>query len=223
MTTKAVILDVDHTLIIPKVDFAEMKRSIIDYLRLRGIPIAESYTKKPTYEITAAVVQYLKTKGRDSEVGPILDRLSQIMTEVELRSVHDVSVIKGAEKTLEELRKRGIKIGVLTRGSRSYVTQILTSTRLRDYVDVVGARDDCDKPKPDPTQVFLLMGKMSVNKDETMMVGDHPSDAICARNAGVKFVGVLTGSWDRDLTDQLGSTIINSIADLPDFLDQAAS
>ncbi|MFH0848496.1 MAG: HAD family hydrolase [archaeon] len=223
MTTKAVILDVDHTLVMSRVDFSEMKRRIIDYLKSRDIPIKESYVNRATYEIIADVVEYLKREGRGGEVNPTLDDLGEIMTEVELRSVHDISEIEGARKTLEELKRRGIRIGVLTRGSRSYVTQVLTSTRLRDYIDVMGARDDCDKPKPDPTQVFLLMEKMGVNKEETIMVGDHPSDAICARNAGVRFVGVLTGSWGRDLTSQLGSTVIKTIADLPVFLDHEAS
>ena len=63
------------------------------------------------------------------------------------------------------------------------------------------------------------MTRMKVNAEEVVMVGDHPVDALCARNAGIRFVGVLTGSWRKEQTEQLGSVVIPSVKELPDLLD----
>ncbi len=218
MRIKAIIFDVDHTLVMSKVDFAEMKRMIVDYLRTEGIPVGDTDAKRLTYEITAGAVEYLKKQKREGEISRIMDRVDGIMSEVEMKSVDQALPIKGAKKTLQYLRDKGIKIGILTRGCRSYVTQVLTSSRMKECVDEIAARDDCDNPKPDPTQMFILMDRMGVGKNETLMVGDHPTDALCAENAGVRFVGVRTGSWGRQLTERLGPMVIDTIANLPEFI-----
>jgi phosphoglycolate phosphatase len=85
-------------------------------------------------------------------------------------------------------------------------------------VDEVAARDDCDNPKPEPNQVYWLMDKMKVKPDHVVMVGDHPIDLLCAKNAGVSFVGVLTGSWGMEQMKKLGPTVISSVKELPDLL-----
>ncbi len=215
---KAIILDFDHTLVMSKVDFAEMKRMIIDYLRAEGIPVTEADVNKLTYEITAGAVEHLKKQKREGEINRILGHVDDIRSEVEMKSADQASPIKGAKDTLQYLQSKGFKIGILTRGCRSYVTQVLTSSKMKEYVDEIAARDDCDNPKPDPTQMFILMDKMGANRSETIMVGDHPTDAQCAKNAGVRFIGVRTGSWGSDLTKRLGSTVIDSITTLPELL-----
>ncbi len=218
MRIKAIIFDVDHTLVMSKVDFAEMKRMIVHYLRTENIPVKDKDAERLTYEITAGAAEHLKKQKREGETNRILDHVDGIMSEVEMKSVDQAIPIKGAKNTLQYLRNKGIKIGILTRGCRSYVTQVLTSNRMKEYVDEIAARDDCDNPKPDPTQMFILMDRMGVGKSETLMVGDHPTDALCAENAGVQFVGVRTGSWGRHLTERLGPMVIDTIADLPEFL-----
>ena len=65
MRIKAIIFDVDHTLVMSKVDFAEMKRMIVDYLRTEGIPVRDTDAKRLTYEITAGAVEYLKKQKRE--------------------------------------------------------------------------------------------------------------------------------------------------------------
>ncbi len=95
---------------------------------------------------------------------------------------------------------------------------MLVATGLSEFVDEVATRDDSANPKPDPSQIYWLIERMKVSSHEVVMVGDHPVDALCARNAGIAFVGVLTGSWSEEQTKQLGSTVIRSVKELPDLL-----
>ncbi len=45
------------------------------------------------------------------------------------------------------------------------------------------------KPKPDPSMILKIMERMSLQPDETLFVGDNPSDYQSSIAAGVKFVG----------------------------------
>jgi phosphoglycolate phosphatase len=215
---KAVIFDLDHTLVVSGIDFAEMKSSIVSYLKER-IPCSDQLdATKPTYEIAESASQILWSHGLSEAIPKVLNEINRIMTETEMKYVSKARLIEGAPETLKRLKSAGVKIGILTRSCRKYTDEILLKTGLSEFVDYVEARDDCANPKPDPTQMHLLMQKMKVKPDETIMVGDHPVDSLCARNSGVRFVGVLTGSWDAERTAQLGQTVIPSVKDLPRLL-----
>jgi len=135
-----------------------------------------------------------------------------------MEQVDSVSVIPGVSETVKLLKEKGIKIGILTRSCREYALKSLETTGLSKLVDSVAARDDIDRPKPDPDQVIMLANKMNVKLEETLMVGDHPIDALCAKNSNVHFIGVLTGSSDADAFKKIGCRFIGSVNDLPRML-----
>ncbi len=116
------------------------------------------------------------------------------------------------------LRAAGVGIGVLTRSCRKYAIEVLKATGLVSLIDEIAARDDCEKPKPDPNLVYWLIKMMRVESNSVIMVGDHPTDSLCAKNAHIEFVGVLTGSWGAEQAKQLGSTVISSVEELPTLL-----
>jgi len=215
---RAVIFDLDHTLIMSGIDFPEMKAQIISYLG-RRIPSSEQLDGgRPTYEIVRSAVEILQKHGLSEVIPEVLDEISRIMTDIEMKYASKARLIEGAVPALKRLKDVGMKVGILTRSCRKYTDEVLKATGLSALVDEVAARDDSTNPKPDPTQVYLLMQKMNVKPDETIMVGDHPVDSLCARNSGVRFVGVLTGSWGTGQIAQLGSTVIPSVRELPILL-----
>jgi phosphoglycolate phosphatase len=134
-----------------------------------------------------------------------------------MNSVAKATMIDGAYETLNVLRAARVRIGVLT-SCRKYAIEGLKETGLASLIDEIAARDDCEKPKPHPSHVYWLMKRMGVEPNTVIMVGDHPTDSVCAKNAHVEFVGVLTGSWGAEQTKQLGPTAISSVKELPTLL-----
>lgn len=215
---KAVIFDLDHTLVRSGTDFSEMKTKIVDYVEQK-LPSVEKLDKNSlTYEITQAVVESLQSRGLSKIVPEVIEDINSIMNETEMKYASKATLIEGAFEALGRLKQTGLKIGILTRACREYTEQVLKTTGLSEFIDEVAARDDSVNPKPDPSQIYWLLERMKIDSDEAVMVGDHPVDALCARNAGIQFIGVLTGSWREDQTKQLGSTVISSVKDLPDLL-----
>jgi len=215
---KAVIFDLDHTLVRSGIDFPEMKIKIVDYLEKR-LPSLEGLDgNRPTYEMTQAVVENLQSRRLSNIIPEVTEDINRMMNATEMKYVSKATLIEGAVETLKRLKSVGMKIGILTRACRQYTEKVLAATGLSEFVDEVATRDDSANPKPDPSQIYWLIERMKVSSHEVVMVGDHPVDALCARNAGIAFVGVLTGSWREEQTKQLGSTVIRSVKELPDLL-----
>ena len=216
MPLKAVIFDLDHTLIRSHIDFVEMRTGIVNYLK-QNLSIQPDLTKS-TYEMTLQAVKFVEERGLREKIPSLLQDLNEIMTDVEMKCVSNAEVIDGAFQTIKRLKGAGMKIGILTRSCRKYADQTLKTTGLSELIDEVAARDDGEKPKPDPSQVYWLMERMRVGSNSVIMVGDHPIDSLCAKNAGIGFVGVLTGSWGKEQVEKLGSTVVPSVKELPEIL-----
>ena len=58
-----------------------------------------------------------------------------------------------------------------------------------------------------------------MKKDELIYVGDGLVDAECTKNAGVDFLGVLTGAADEKDFADMGVEYIASLKELPVYLD----
>jgi len=215
----AVIFDLDDTLIKSNIDFIEMRNAMIDFLR-QNLPFGiELDTSKSTYEIIQYAIRMLNEHGLSDTVLHVTSELNRIMTDIEMKYVSKAKLIEGVAEVLNRLKSKGIKIGILTRSCRKYTDEMLRASELSVLVDEVAARDDSDSPKPDPSQVYSLMKRMSVKSDDVVMVGDHPIDWLCAKNAGIRFVGVLTGRWAKEQEQQLGEAVVPSVRELPDLLD----
>ena len=214
----AVIFDLDGTLVKSKIDFVKMKNMIMAHFRSLGVDSEDFSSSRPTFEIVQKGIELLE-KTRSKEIVSITRRrINEIMTDVEMEQVDSVSAIAGVSETMKWLKEKGIKIGILTRSCREYALESLDTTGLSKLVDFVAARDDIDRPKPDPDQVIMLTQKLNVKLEETLMVGDHPLDALCARNSNVHFIGVLTGSSHADAFKKIGCDVIGSVNDLPQLL-----
>ncbi len=201
---KAVIFDLDWTLVNSTIDFDEMKRSILGYLTSVGIN-DPSLSEMRVFELTKI--------ASSLEIG-VQKTINKIINQVEIRKADETKPISGVKDILRELRSRGIKIGVLTRGHGAYAHKALKVTGLCPFIDLIIARDQTERPKPDPHHLSHAMGILQITREETLMVGDSLLDARCARSAEVAFLGVLGGvSSHQDFKD-FGCEIMSTIKDL---------
>ncbi len=202
---KAVVFDLDDTLVLSTVDYGKFKRLVIDRISSYGDTNADY---SPSETIVAIVSRYedrLRRSGMSEQgIRTRIAELDAIMDKVELEKVGDTRALPGALRLLETLRSRGIKIGVLTRGCEGYARAALDISELLGLVDEVECRSPSVPAKPDPTAYLRLIERMHVPKEETLFVGDHPIDAQCAKNAGVPFIAVETGDVPKDRLEEAG-------------------
>ena len=201
------------------IPFREMKRKIITFIQANGVQEGLLNEDMLSTEIIDLAANFLRQRQGSSEkqVSDVLAQVSNIMNEVEIQSAGNATLIDGVLQTLRALKGRGLKLGVMTRGCRQYTHAILTKFGLSRFFDAVAARDDVDQPKPNPEHAFHLLKLMGVKAEETIFVGDHWSDAECAKQAGMKFVFVSHGQGAEKVRE-LGYPIVDNVNDVTKFL-----
>ena len=129
-----------------------------------------------------------------------------------------VDPVPRAKELLDELRARGIKVGVLSNQSgigRGMITheQMEAVNRRVDellgpfdgwYVCPHAPEEDCECRKPKPKLVLDAAQQWRVHPSEIAVIGDKTSDVDVAKNAGA--VGVLVGRG-VSLNDAIGSLL----------------
>jgi len=125
-----------------------------------------------------------------------------------------ISVFEGVPELLAELKKRNIKMGLVTSRLSGTTWEGLRQYGLDPFFDVVVSCDDTDKHKPDPTPVNIALERLGSKAENAIMLGDTMFDILCARNAGVH--SVLVG-WHVAMSPE----DING-PDGPDYIIQKA-
>ena len=215
MPVRAVIFDLDETLIHSKIDFKKMKERVIAFLEKVGVTRGLLNTNMLNMEITSLAVEDLHRRGfPEGEIRLILSEAEEIMNRTELESVNKASPIEGAQETLKALKERGLKIGVMTRSCHEYAEKTLTKFGLRAYVDAISARDDVEEPKPNPKHAYHMMKLLGVKACEAILVGDHWLDGLCAKEAGLRFILILRRNIDLKKLEGCDYKVAGSIKEV---------
>jgi phosphoglycolate phosphatase-like HAD superfamily hydrolase len=98
----------------------------------------------------------------------------------------------GAKETLDWLRARTIKIGILTRNRKKNAWAVAKKHGVT-FDEVLGREDG--PVKPDCYGVKELCRRFEVEPNETLMVGDYLFDVQCANEAGA--VSVLLANHEQ--------------------------
>lgn len=219
---RAVVFDLDDTLVESTVDFPKFKGLVIKRIVGYG---EDRRDYSPNETVVAIINRYegrMRGKGvPEKEIKRRLAELDKIMDEVELERVSETVAYDGARRLLELLHRNGIKIGVLTRACRGYADIALSRNELRGLVDALECRNSDTRPKPNPEAYLKLVAELGVKKEETIFVGDHPLDAQCAANAGVPFIAVRTGDVPEETLRKAGSVeVFSDVGELAEWLGQ---
>jgi len=125
----------------------------------------------------------------------------------------DVELLPGAKELLVFLKARGVRTGVFTNkhGPSSRLT--CAHLGIAGLLDCNFGATDTPWLKPDPQFARHVLAALGADAAGTLMVGDSPYDFEAARNAGLAFYGVTTGTHTAAELKAAGATEI--FPDLP--------
>jgi HAD superfamily hydrolase (TIGR01509 family) len=213
---KAVIFDLDGTLIDSKIDYEYMAGLIREVLSAAGVPEEHLTDRRKIYQIIRGGERVLAEMGVDPIKRPeITSKMEKIMNKVELEGAHLSKPMKNASETLRTLRSRGLGIGIATRGCREYALESIRLTGLELYVDKCLARDEVPYPKPDPRHLLDVVTHLGVKPDEVFYVGDTSTDLDTAKSANVEFIGYKRDEeWGKRLTEAGCKRMVNDLLEI---------
>ncbi|MHC1680475.1 MAG: HAD family hydrolase [Methanomassiliicoccales archaeon] len=219
---KAVIFDMDGTLIRTTIDFRKMNQGVAETLLQHGLP---RDILDPSGKVNESIVRaysYFKVHSQDGWAEALEKDLNRVSLEVEMARVNESREIPGTADTLRYLRSKGIRTAVLTRGSRAYTEKALSAAGLEDKFEIVLCRDDhpLTEAKPNPLALRRVYDSLGLKGGECLFIGDHETDLLCAQGAGSPFAAVLTGTFSEEMWEPLGPDVImDSVAELPWLLE----
>lgn len=201
---RAVVFDFDGTLAVLNIDFSEMRKQVFELIRKYGIDetlIAERYL----LEIIDEVVQILNRKNT-SAAEAFYQEAHLILREIEMKAAEEGRMLPGVKEALISLKRKGTKVGIVTRNCEEAVRKVLPD--IEKFCDVFVSRDSIKKVKPHPEQLTSVLKALHVAGGETLMVGDHTIDIQAGKRVGMKTVGVLTGRTKQDEFEEAGADYI---------------
>ena len=99
-----------------------------------------------------------------------------------------VYVFDGVKEVLEELKKRGCRLGVATSRTAASFRRYMKELGLEGIMDAVVSMEDVTKHKPDPESVEKVLERFGAKPEDAVMIGDTKYDVGCANRAGVDSV-----------------------------------
>ncbi|MBI4214569.1 HAD-IA family hydrolase [archaeon] len=211
-SAKAVLFDIDGTLISlnPVLEAAKATCRAFGLRELTSEEIMENIVSKAFSREFARLLP----KAR-SQIGKIEDFFVAISSE---NQKHYGGLFKSVKPTFAALRRRGVRIGLVTTKHRYSSTKFVKHFRIRP--DVLVTFDDVKHIKPSPEPVRKALKRLGLSARCVLFVGDHPYDIIAARRAGCRAGGVLTGYGDRKSLRKAGAEFLfNDLSEVPSRLD----
>jgi pyrophosphatase PpaX len=178
---KAVLFDLDGTLINTNHLIMEsFKHAFKSYL---NIQVAESEIVKFFGE---PLERSMGKFGEENKPG-LLKTFKEFN-----EKMHDILAkeYEGVEKALQEIKEKGIKVGVVTSKRRIMAHRSLKLIGALDYMDVIITPEDTDNHKPHPQPILKACKVLGIKPEESIMVGDSIYDIQCGLNAGCRTCAV---------------------------------
>lgn len=121
---------------------------------------------------------------------------------IEKRS-SSVKLFDGVLAVLEILKKRGVKLGIITSRKRSDYGKYgilgdYIPLELSPYFIKAVCSDDVEHPKPYPDSLLKYMQDTGAKPHEILFIGDTKTDLECADKAGVDFALALWGYTQKE-------------------------
>jgi phosphoglycolate phosphatase-like HAD superfamily hydrolase len=203
---KAILFDIDGTLLhTGGAGAVAWQRAFIELYEVEANIAEHTHAGMTDPEIAEIVFrEVLKRPGSATEraeaIGCYLGHLADAVAESE-----GYFVIEGIEELLPRLVAEGILLGVVT-GNIEPAAHIKLARGDLDKYFAFGGYGSDSRDRTVLTKKALERGEQvsghPLDRDETIAVGDTPRDVRAGHGAGIRVVGVATGSYAADeLTD----------------------
>lgn len=216
MVIKAVVFDLDGTLVEFNLDYRRLRAEIIEFLDRKGLPASLFSTEDRASDIMKKAERSMINNGEgELEIEQVRETAFSIMDKYEMEAARTTRTASGVIPTLKALKDMPLKTAVFTLSGTRSVQYILESFRLEQFFDVIVPRESAVEVKPSPEHLRTVLKELNVKPEETIVLGDSEIDMNCAHNLNAVAVGLANERTPIDRLVSAGSDyIISSLTDL---------
>ncbi|MCL2408348.1 MAG: HAD-IIIA family hydrolase [Oscillospiraceae bacterium] len=205
------LFDFDYTLANAETAIVKCYRTVI--LRYGHPDVPDDLIKRG---IGRGINEIFKTlTGVEDEA--VLNQYSdEYMREADIYMANETFLYPSVIPVITELKRRGKKLGIISNKLRRRIMETLHKNDIADFFDIVIGSADVANLKPAPDGILKAIAELGVGIDDAVYIGDSPTDAQTAQNAGVAFAAVTTGATTADELRAFPHVAV--IADLAELL-----
>src|SRR6266403_5403355 len=179
LKVKALVLDLDGTLIDSKMDLVNSVNATLREMKREALPM----DLVTSYVGSGAPVLIRRALGGNPTEEELKRALAFFLVHYEERKLDQTRLYPGVAATLAELKS--LPMSVLTNKPVKISVKILEGLGVSQYFRSIYGGNSFETKKPDPAGAKQVLSELNVLPEQTAMVGDSEVDVQTARNAGM--------------------------------------
>lgn len=134
--------------------------------------------------------------------------------------MYEVKPYEGIPELLEALKKRGVKLAVLSNKPHAETIRVIETLFGQGCFDVIQGQVDGVPIKPDPAGAIHILEQLGMTAEEVLYLGDTATDMKTGKGAGAYTIGALWGFRKREeLEEHHADAIIAHPMELLQIID----
>ncbi|MBY8991676.1 MAG: HAD family hydrolase [Candidatus Lokiarchaeota archaeon] len=190
---KAIIWDLDGTLIYFNIDFVRARREAIKILKKNGVPKPYLSVEFSILDNVAKAREFFTTQGlSEQKVAKIIKEVDTIITKVEYEAAQKAQMVHGIDQVLEYAKAKKLKQAIFTFNTNNNAEISLKTVNLRHFFKIIVGRDNVNNLKPHPEHLIYICNQLKVTPGEVLVIGDSSRDIEAAINVGAYSIALDT-------------------------------
>jgi len=170
---------------------------------------------KPRDFIIDTAVENLKSLQYNISREEIVEIFLTVDRESKTNLLPLLKLLPGVETFLKAAHTNNIKLAIATTDISTRAQAALEALKLDNLFSFIAGADSIENAKPSPEIAFLILNKLDISPEKTVMIGDHSVDLQMATNSKLKAgIGVATGMLTREELSIDTDYLINSFLEL---------
>lgn len=222
---RAVVFDLDGTLVKFNIDFKAVRAEIRSFLISQGVPASVLSINEGIFEMLKKAEIFMKNCGKSAAVVEAVRKKALAIAEkYELEAAKTTSLQPSVKAVLETLKRVGLKVGLCTVNGQKSTEYVLERFRIKEFFSTIVSREKVKHVKPSAEHLQAALEALEVSPKEVLVVGDSQADMKCTKELGATAVGIPTGvSTLKELMDAGADYVVTSITDIPLLIEQINS
>lgn len=209
--TEAVIFDFDGTL----VDSMWIWKSVdVDYLAKFGFEYEEGLQQKIEGMSFYETALFFKENYHISDSPE--DMVDEWNSMAYDKYLNQVPFKPGAKEFLDELIKRGIRVGIGTSNTPELVAAALGTLNAKGMINAIVTGHEVERGKPSPDIYLEAAKRLGVEPEKCLVFEDIVPGIMAAKNAGMRAFAV-DDEYSKDVWEEKKKTADYYITDYRDF------
>lgn len=215
MTTKAVILDLDGTLLDTALDIAAAANAMLTELDRPACTVNDirRYIGRGIPNLIKRCLAG-RLDAADDPAPPPATALAIFQSHYAASNGRHATIYPGVIEGLRAMRDQGLRLACVTNKATAFTLPLLAASGLASWFELVVCGDTLARNKPDPLPLLHICDRFGMQPAEVLVIGDSLNDVKAARAAGCPIFCVPYGyNEDEDVRKLDCDAIVATLAE----------